>query len=426
MIKRSFLLTLLLLTVIFLKQDAKVQAYTKDAVSIEQLQHLMSQFRTENSSHTLLENKEMFYMAYFTGIGYRFVVTSNPFILLHPYVFSSYQVRPSLWHSGLYYRVADIIFTNNIPVLELSGVSNSGYGLMDYIDSGYFMTYSDYPIKHSSSLDGKSSFLRSKILWGEEYRLNKYLPDFVYDKNIPTPTNLRFKFILPSGIFSIIKPREMQISWTPSAVEYNVEIQLGYNVTVNKEKHSRTVMFKTIDDNILSSLGTYKWENDVVESFLRTQPNCADTTFGNGKLSLTHVYVRYCKGLQYGNWVKINTVTGDSEIDKGNIVSEYEEVYFDGDEEIKVDKDTEYNGIKIDTDGNKVDPKTMNSFSDYLLGIPNIMASLFSGLISLLTMSGKFGEVFGSLFSFLPPEATSLIVVGIGTVIVIGIIKVLK
>lgn len=279
-------------------------------------------------------------------------------------------------------------------------------------------------------------WIRSAIPVGTKYcPTNEQIggPSYSYDPvTVPTPSNLRVKMILPTGLFPKVRETQVQTTWTPSAGALRMEVSLFYNYKVGADKVSKLLPYITYGDGLFSSVGTFtKLLNTDIEAFIHTKNTATSgQTFANGKLNLTHYYVRYVlasgSGLKYGNWIKIDLVTGESQLDKGNAVSQYNEVYEDENgDEIEV-TDSEYGGIKVDVDGNTVNPQDLVTLQDYLLAIPNLLGSFFSSINSLISSAGQFGTFFSTAFGFLPPVVSVLIVGSIFTVIVVGIIKLFK
>lgn len=267
------------------------------------------------------------------------------------------------------------------------------------------------------------------------YSKSQSLDSYEYSSTlIETPKNLRSKLLLPTGLFPKERESKIQLTWTPPLNQYNVEISLMYSYRSGTDKITKTLPYVVHIQNYMSNLGTHTslMQTDI-ESFIHLKnASTVGQTFANGKLNLTHYYVRYTRydenkdKVLYGNWVKVDLVTGKSEIDKGKVVSGYDEVYEDEDgNEIKV-PNSEYDGNLYDNDGNKIDPTSLTSFTEYLLAIPNILGSTFTSLMSLVTGMGSFGAVISAVFVGMPPIMVAMITGGLGLMIILGIIKFLK
>jgi hypothetical protein len=292
-----------------------------------------------------------------------------------------------------------------------------GYRPTDFVNNKLTqMIYTNHSIKYNGT-----------IIAGEEFTT-----EYEYSNSIPTPSNVRVKMILPSGLFPENRETTVKTTWQPSSDIYRLEISLLYDYKSGSDKITRLLPYITYGNGLMSSIGIH---NALMVSELQSFINASNTatsgqTFSNGKLNLTHYYIRYSTiqsgKIKYGNWVKVDLVTGKSVIDKGNVVSQYDEVYEDSSgNEIVVDN-SEYGGKMYDNDGNVVNPDNLTSFTDYLMAIPNILSSTFTALTSLISGMGSFGAVISAVFVGMPPIMTSMILGGLGLLIVLGVIKFLK
>ncbi|MDF2700822.1 MAG: hypothetical protein K0Q49_2385 [Haloplasmataceae bacterium] len=312
---------------------------------------------------------------------------------------------------------------SQINVKIEAGSSNTGIGWnrdgVQFTDSYYgqyfgtgSITYSNFDIKEVASEVGNPTYGNVLKVANIDDSPNNY----VRDTTIPTPSNLRVKMVLPSGLFPSVRETIVKATWTPLVGQYHTEISLLYDYKSGTDKITRLLPYIKYNDNINSSLGTHSslMITDLEDYIHNANSSTVGQTFANGKLNLTHYYVRnsfydsVSKKIKYSNWVKVDLVTGKSEIDKGNAVGQYDEVYEDEDgNEIKV-PNSEYGGKYYDSDGNLVDPTSLTTFTDYLLAIPNILSSTFTALTSLISGMGSFGAVISAVFVGMPPIMTSM------------------
>ncbi len=421
--------------------EIKAYAYSETAVTPEQLQTALTAFKnridTYSNWSSLLEGKTRYYTIFYDSSGYYIYLDTK---------------RPVVIPGG----TGEIYNLDNLPVLKVYPQESDNYNVSMAVNSsgGYTLPTSMYtgdsgPHNFWKNPDRSvyytsydlynypdNAWLRSAVSIGTKYSpTNAQVagPEYVRDATaVPTPSNARIQWILPKGLFPKIRESQIKLTWTPTSGALRTEVYIGYNYKSGEDKISKLLPFITYSDGLFASVGevTKLLQTDI-ETFIHNKnASTIGQTFENGKLNLLYYYVRYVTPkdgkLAYGNWVKIDLVTGRSSLDTGDIVAQYDEVYTDDDgNEIEV-TDSEYNGIQIDNDGKTVDPATLRSLTDYLMAIPNILDTLFTGFYSLLNGAGKFGQVFGVLFGFLPPEATVIIVTGIGALVTVGIIKVLK
>ncbi len=423
----------------FTVMSSRAYAYSETSVTTEQLQTALTAFKNRIDTYsnwaTLLEGKTRYYTIYFDSAGYVIYLDTKRPVVIHGQTTGNLSAEPVLkvypQESGNY-NVAMYVNSSGGYTLPTSMYTGDS-GPMDFWKnpdrSVYYTSYDlyNYP---------DNAWLRSAVPIGTKYcPTNAQIagPEYVRDATaVPTPSNARIQWILPKGLFPKIRESQIKLTWTPTSGALRTEVYIGYNYKSGEDKISKLLPFITYSDGLFASVGevTKLLQTDI-ETFIHNKnASTSGQTFENGKLNLLYYYVRYVTPkdgkLAYGNWVKIDLVTGKSSLDTGDIVAQYNEVYTDNDgNEIEV-TDSEYNGIQIDNDGKTVDPTSLRSLTDYLMAVPNILNSLFTSLTSLLSSSGKFGQVFSSLFSFLPPEATLLIVTGIGALIGIGIVKILK
>ncbi len=427
--------------VLLLVPGIKAQAYSEGAVSSSQLQTALDAFKNRVDTYepwqAVLEGKQKYYTIYFDSTMYIIYLDThkpvvipsgtnpgNPFgndpvIKVYPYETGRVDTYMAINSDGSY----------TLPTSLTTGDSGEHPFWKSPDRSVYYTNYDiyNYPA---------NTWIRSSIPIGTKYcPTNAQIqgPTYTYDPNaVPTPGNLRVKMILPTGLFPKVRETQVQTTWTPTSGALRLEVSLFYNYKSGSDKVSRLLPYITYGDGLFASVGTFtKLLNTDIETFIHSKNSATSgQTFANGKLNLTHYYVRYVlasgSGLKFGNWIKIDLVTGESQLDKGNAVSQYNEVYEDENgDEIEV-TDSEYGGIKVDVDGNTVNPQDLVTLQDYLLAIPNLLGSFFSSINSLISSAGQFGTFFSTAFGFLPPVVSVLIVGSIFTVIVVGIIKLFK
>ena len=413
----------------------KVYAYSPSSVSTTQLNTALNAFKDKVASEPTwyTVGDPQYWHIFYDGSGYYIRYDSRKSTLMAPLQGSnSNSVYPAIgiypysngWGATMFIN-SDGSYT--LPSTVTSGVPNK----MEFYNSSAFVIYTNYSINRSET----GIWIRGAVPLGTQYRPTTWDgPSYVYNSTlVPTPSNLRIKLITPTGLFPKIKETQVQLTWTPTSGALRTEVYILYTYKTGNDKVTKLLPYITYSDGLFASVGTVtKLMNTDIEAFIHSKNTAtAGQTFANGKLSFTHYYVRYVTpnddSLLYGNWVKIDVVTGGSILDTGDIVSQYNEVYTDENgDEVEVTEGSEYNGIKVDTDGNTVDPTSLRTMEDYLLAIPNLMKNLFSGLSSMLNSVGSFGAFYSSAFSFLPPGVPLLITGAIAFVIAVGVIKILK
>lgn len=264
--------------------------------------------------------------------------------------------------------------------------------------------------------------------------------EYVYDKEIPVPHGLTFKFIMPKAFQKL--ESKIQLNWNQAPGYLHTEIQVKYQKTVNNDEITKRMMLIKYVENLWgSACSVTKTQTEILDAIHNYDTSTKDLTFGvnsvwgNGGLEIKYYYVRFTKldekdgKIHYGNWVRINPVTGAvyDGTDIKDLKHTYDEVTEDDTGKDTVVKSDEYNGTQKDEDGN-VQPNgnSYSNFNDYLKGIPGIFSATFTALFDLFDGVGKFGTVFTSVFSGMPGKFVSVIMAGLGLMVVLGIIKFFK
>lgn len=263
---------------------------------------------------------------------------------------------------------------------------------------------------------------------------------YITDTEIPVPHGLTFKFIMPKAFQKL--ESSIQLNWNQAPGYLHTEVQIKYQKTVdNDEVTKRMTLIKYTDNLWGSACSVTKTQTELLNAIHTFDISTKDLTFGtnsiwgNGGLEIKYYYVRFAKfnetdgKIHYGNWVRISPVTGAvyDGTDVKDLKHTYDEVTEDDTGKDTVVKSDEYNGTQKDENGN-VQPNgnTYTSFSDYLKGIPDIFNATFTALFDLFDGVGKFGTVFTSVFSGMPDKFVSVIMAGLGLMVVLGIIKFFK
>lgn len=418
----------------------RAYAYSETSVTPEQLQTALTAFKNRVDSYepwqNVLEGTQKYYTIYFDSTQYViYLDTVRPVVIPsgtspgNPFGYDPVlKVFPQSTGRFDTYMVINSNGTYTLPTSLTTGDSGPHEFWKNPDRSVYYTSYDIYNYPGNV-------WVRSAIPLGTKYCPTDAQiggPIYVYDASVPTPVNLRTKMILPEGLFPKIRETQLQTTWNPNSGALRMEVSLMYNYKVGTDKVTKLLPFITYSDGLYSSVGTFtKLLQTDIEAFIHSKNTATvGQTFENGKLNLTHCYYRYAvpgdSGLKYGNWVRVDLVTKGTDIIRGNVVSQYDEVKTDSNgDEIEV-TDSEYGGIQIDNSGNVVDPKSLTSLQDYLLAIPNLLGSFFSSVNSLISSAGQFGVFFSTAFGFLPPVVSVIIVASIFAVIVVGIIKLFK
>lgn len=401
--------------------------YGPDVISDAQLQSALNAFKDYVSTYKPIQSqisgKILHYTAIYNGAG--IVVYCNTLTATIDYQFGSCYIHPN--ESSGFSMELDIQSDGTFTL-------PTGWGTNYIFSGGSFITnhsirYTDYSICTYSG-----TFMRGPVNVGEKYQptqadMSGPVPS--YDSTVPTPSNLRVKYILPKGLFPKIRETQLQSTWTPTSGALRAEISLVYDFKSGTDTITKVIPYVTYADGVFASAGqrTDLLQTDIEKFIHDKNSNTSGQTFENGKLNLVAYYIRFSifsdDKLKYGNWVKVDLVTGGS-FDDGNVTNKYDEVYTDKNgDEISVDN-PEYGGTTYDNDGKKVDPTSLRSFTDYLLAIPNILAKTFEALVSLIGGIGKFNIIMTYLFVGMSPVIPTLLVGGIGLLVILGIIKFLK
>lgn len=141
--------------------------------------------------------------------------------------------------------------------------------------------------------------------------------------------------------------------------------------------------------------------------------NCYNIPIAYTNYKVRFFYYDEDSGFHYGPWTNF-IYFSDNRV--------YESGIFESDDGSVIEsplvpgtQDSEGN-VSIGTSGNLIDFNNPNELFSYIRSVFN----------NVSLVMGNFATIFGSVFSFLPTEITSIIFLGIALMVLIGIIKVIK
>ncbi|WP_313134324.1 hypothetical protein [Anaerocolumna sp.] len=273
----------------------------------------------------------------------------------------------------------------------------------------------------------------SKVVLGDGQTLDN-------DGNIiPTPTfenigyPLEFRYFLPGMYGQSLKNallignniHDFQATWKnkENAMGYNVQIQYRgtYQAKKNWMSEKKTVIsdWCPIDE---VSASAQQWTKDEVfvdfglqspiyfniKEKLGYSPSLSNLKQISGSMRIRYVVYQGKNVKAYGNWVSA-TINANG----NNVVVENEEgqpietpEYGDG---------TDYTGEDLSQD-----------YWDNLANSKGIITSILTGISSIVNGIGKIPMLVASIMPFFPPEIWTLITIGIGCMVALGIFKIIR